>query len=397
MKMSKQVKSKSLLILTAAVIVLSLGFIVSCGIGPQQKIDLLDEGNYAVDLSSASEYDANNATDLSVCDSSADPLGEPQACYKLGAVWNASGNKDLPPSLAGTELTIEAMIKNKVASDATDDTGTAWDETKLNGGIFSFYDSGGVMMWVKNNEPKFGIRIPGTRPTDCGVAAKPTISCDPSTQYTVSSGAASEVASGNWTHVAGVLVNEVHSHTETSSCTATAMAETPHLDIYINGQFKDCASSGFHFAVNPTYTVNKERIGVGQLIAIKPTGEGGYWKEDFNVDSLDATTRFNGVIDEVRLWTVARTADEIDSCWNRELGLEGSCARTSDLKIYWRFNEKEGALVHDFSGNAFNGSKNEIILANILNSIKAGDIESSGYPSSTPSSWSYGWTTGYPF
>ncbi len=363
MRTLTQVKSKSLLILAAAIIVLCAGFvIISCGTGPQQKVELLDEGNYAVDFSSAS-----------TSTSSSEEI--------VGTIWilKSLANKDLP-SLAGTEFTIEAMIKSKA--------------TTLNGGIFSHYDSGGVLMWVADNTPKFGIRIPTTGSSN-----------DPSNKYTVS-GSSTEIASGDWTHIAGVLVNEAHSHTATSSCTAAAMAETPHLDLYINGQFKDCASTGSQFAVDPTYDVNKERMGIGQLVATKPYGYGEYTKTDFDVDYsydegvyVNIATRFEGIIDEVRLWTTARTATEISSCWNKELGIEGTCARTSDLKGYWRLNENKGALVHDFSGNVFNGSKKEITVAIPINDTNQTDniMPSTGYPSTTPASWSYGWVTGYPF
>ncbi|NOZ68185.1 MAG: LamG domain-containing protein [Deferribacteres bacterium] len=372
MKTLKQAKSKSLLILIAAIIVLCAGFIIiSCGLGPQQKIELLDEGNYAIDFSSAST-------------SSSEAI--------VGTVWalKSLANKDLP-SLAGTEFTIEAMVKSKVAASATDDGTTAWDETKLNGAIFSQYDSGGVIMWVKDNEPKFGIRIPTSGSTN-----------DPNNTYSVSGGTV-EITSGGWTHIAGVLVNEDHSAVH-AACSAGdgSESEMPHLDIYINGQFKDCATTDYHFAVAPTYDVNKERMGIGQLVATKPYGYGEYTKADFEVDSLDITTRFEGIIDEFRLWDVARTKTEIANCWNKELGIEGACMRTSDLKIYWRFNDNTGALIHDFSGNAFNGSKKEITISSVgdtdaSNPKKPHIPEGGYYPSTTPASWSYGWVTGYSF
>ncbi len=363
MKMLKQIKSKSLLILVAAILILCGGFvIISCGTGPQQKVELLDTGPYAIDFSSASASTTSEAN--------------------VGAVWilKSLAQKDLP-SLADTEFTIEAMIKSKA--------------TTLNGGIFSQYDSGGVIMWVADNELKFGIRIPTTGTSN-----------DPSDKYTVSSGDTT-VATDEWTHVAGVLVNAAHSHTATTSCTAAAMAETPHLDIYVNGQFNDCASTGSQYAVAPTYDINKERIGIGQLIATKPYGYGEYTKTDFDVDYsydeasyVDIATRFEGIIDEVRLWTVARTATEIQNCWNKELGIDGNCVRDDNiLKGYWRFNENKGALIHDFSGNVFNGSKKEIAITIPINDTNQSNniMPTTGYPSTTPTSWNYGWVTGYPF
>ncbi|MCK4357911.1 MAG: hypothetical protein KAW92_04085, partial [Candidatus Cloacimonetes bacterium] len=65
------------------------------------------------------------------------------------------------------------------------------------------------------------------------------------------------------------------------------------------------------------------------------------------VDYLDAGRYFNGDMDEVRIWNVARTRQEI--CQSMHSTLEGT---ESNLVSYFQFNEGEGDIAHDVvSGN----------------------------------------------
>ncbi len=59
---------------------------------------------------------------------------------------------------------------------------------------------------------------------------------------------------------------------------------------------------------------------------------------------------FEGLIDDVRIWNIARTQSEISD--SREAELTGS---ESGLVGYWRFNEGEGQFAHDSSGNLNDG------------------------------------------
>jgi len=138
------------------------------------------------------------------------------------------------------------------------------------------------------------------------------------------------------------------------------MAEKPHLDIYVNGVFKDCASTGGNFVTqNPGNT-----IGIGRL--------------EYDLDGLSNTPTLDGVIDEVRFWTVARTASQIQTCMSQELGIEGDCQIDSSLKGHWRFNEGSGTSVYDFSGNGYSGT--------IQSPVRA-----------TANLWDGGWVSSYHF
>jgi hypothetical protein len=59
---------------------------------------------------------------------------------------------------------------------------------------------------------------------------------------------------------------------------------------------------------------------------------------------------FDGLIDEVRIWNVARTEVQIQQSMNQRL--------TGDepgLAAYWNFDEGEGQMFMDFTGNGSNG------------------------------------------
>jgi hypothetical protein len=55
---------------------------------------------------------------------------------------------------------------------------------------------------------------------------------------------------------------------------------------------------------------------------------------------------FKGELDEFRIWSVARTAAEIQTTMHT-----GLCAPQSNLWVYWKFDEGSGTTVFDHSGN----------------------------------------------
>jgi hypothetical protein len=253
------------------------------------------------------------------------------------------------PSIADTELTIEAWVKSK----ATD------------GGIFSRMDpSRGVILYVKNDEPKFAMRV------QTAITSTPD-SPTPTAAYVVGSGF--KLLKDAWTHIAGVIANEDHSSVHPAvTClkgdgSPGGETETPHLDVYVNGEIKKCGTTwgapndqatGPQFADNPSH----ERLYLGFV-------------ESGPIDGVDGT--INAVIDEVRFWMTGRTVAQIQTCMNQDLGSEGDCSsKNPDLIGYWPFNEGEGSIVTDFSGNG--------LSASLLNFR----------PYET--AWEDGWVTGYP-
>lgn len=67
--------------------------------------------------------------------------------------------------------------------------------------------------------------------------------------------------------------------------------------------------------------------------------------------SVDGREEFEGQLDEVRIWQVARTEEDFQQ--ERLLNLSGN---QPGLVGYWQFNEQEGDTVFDLSGSANNGT-----------------------------------------
>ena len=55
---------------------------------------------------------------------------------------------------------------------------------------------------------------------------------------------------------------------------------------------------------------------------------------------------FHGALDEVRLWSVARTPGQIQANWDREVD-----PTTAGLAGYWRFEEGVGSTTFDYAGS----------------------------------------------
>lgn len=67
--------------------------------------------------------------------------------------------------------------------------------------------------------------------------------------------------------------------------------------------------------------------------------------------SGNGTNSFDGKINDVRVWDDVRTGTEITNNYDRQLNGD-----EANLKAYWTFNEGDGTVAHDSSGNNYDGT-----------------------------------------
>jgi hypothetical protein len=309
MKIFEQIKGKSPLFLVSAILILCAGFIIEgCG-DPELKTTDSKKGQCALDFT--------------------------RAGADVGVVF--AGN-DSFPSIAGKEVTVEAWIMPKASSTP--------------GGIFGRADNNGILMWMEDYVPKFTVRVLTSATSTPGTT-------DGSVDYTVEGIA---LAQGIWSHIAGVLVDDDHTNSSGDgdvhgACTvAGAESQRPHLDLYVNGHFVDCATvyGGTSLQGDPDPA---DPAKADQSVT-DPDIFGGTSDSNYATIGLADASQFEGVVDEVRLWTVARTSAQMKACMGRELSTsgDGDCGiNTKKLKGYWRFNECEHAKTMDWSGAGSSG------------------------------------------
>jgi hypothetical protein len=159
MKQLYEIKRKLSLLLLIGIAILCMSFIfINCGVGPQSKIINSDSGQFAVDCGAA-------------------PGGTVAGGEKQGCVIYFVSEELL--NRQGPEVTVEAWVKRKTDS--------------LTGFVVDRHATEGVVMWVKDNEPKFAI-------TRIGRELGST-----STDFIVDSNFS--LATNTWYHIAGVLTN----------------------------------------------------------------------------------------------------------------------------------------------------------------------------------------------
>ena len=100
-----------------------------------------------------------------------------------------------------------------------------------------------------------------------------------------------------------------------------AVWEGGDLKIYVNGQFDGMIKTG-------TPIPNSLPLWVGS----SPFG---------------ITTTWRGAIDEVRIWSVARSQDQIQSNMNQYI-----CGNEKGLRAYWSFDEGQGEELRDTIGHS---------------------------------------------
>ncbi len=325
------------LILVSLILILCAGFIlINCGAGPQLKNIDPDTGQFALDFTDCPGTDCHGVLDTTIL-------------------------QEEPNLIANKELTVEAWVKSKATSTAS-----------FTGGILGRFDNAGIVLYVKGGVPKVAIKRVVASGTSTATA-----------DYIANSNMTA-IADALWHHIAGVLTRADHSAehtdctnmTDTVDCTAGGVTcnDDIHLDIYVDGVYRDC---------NTTYGASND-----------PATSPGYAGEPFNphvvvgraavpaktIEGVGANL-FPGVIDETRLWRVARSKSDIEACMDDELSFTEPCSRMSGTGLisYMRFNEGQGNVISDWAG------------------LGSGiTIYSNTNPPPISFKWLTGWTTGAP-
>lgn len=301
MKKIEQIKTLSLLLITG-ILILSASFIImSCGTDPQLKAQDPLGGAWALDTTT---------------------------CPESGCVVTIPyvGLNESRRDITGKEVTIEALIKPK---------------TNSTGIIFSFQEARGIALSVVSTaattstpaalKPKFSIKRVVTSAT--GMNGTSTV------EYTVTGTV--DLILDTWAHIAGILVNDDHTSVAGHGTCAGAESDTPHMDIYVDGNFAGCAAT-----TGGTSADGDPDSDVFPGFAHNPAG------------LTAGTGGFQGIIDEARIWVDARSESELEECMDEELGKTGTCNRlTDDLMLYFRFNEGSGSTVNDYTGAGSGGGE----------------------------------------
>ncbi len=117
-----------------------------------------------------------------------------------------------------------------------------------------------------------------------------------------------------------------------SNLNSISMGEWTHVAVVWDG-------SGVRFYIN------------GELdspVSTSGTGNSTNW---VNIGQENASRRYNGMIDDVRIWSVVRTEQEI-----RESMTSSLSGNETGLVGYWKFNEGSGGTAFDSSPSNNNGS-----------------------------------------
>jgi hypothetical protein len=417
MKRLYQSREKLLLFLIMAILTLCVGFlIIGCGNSPQQKVKDTDKGSYAIDFSlcpgdkCAGEVEGTDGNPLPSIEgkeftveawvkrspdstlnggifgrfaakgfglyvknnvpkfvirrvpTTGDELLANRTavseCFKLGttttecvvqAVTAArETNNSAPATLAVPDPPsnwTDGTATTTLPSRAFNSESATSTFTLTNMPLTYGSTSTQVTMTVTlDNATANGIILGGNTVQFSGPGDTPSITVTSTKVY------AKSLVADLWTHIAGVLTTEDHSNVNKGNC-PTVGAEQPHLAIYINGELNNCATTNEQYAKDPTAGIN---FTLGKLTP----SEGELLDDLYPIenDEITGSMNFEGAIDEVRLWTTARTEDQIKACMNQELGMGGTCDRLdSNLIGYWRLNEGEGAEFTDFSGYGYTG------------------------------------------
>jgi hypothetical protein len=143
------------------------------------------------------------------------------------------------------------------------------------------------------------------------------------------------------------------------------------LDLEVRDDFNEKATSltetfsfGTWYHVAGTYDGTTVKLYIdGNLVGTHAVSksidwDSGYFGSYIGGNGRDPFNKFNGELDEVRVWNVARSQSEIQACMKRRLtGTEPG------LVGYYRFDEGTGQIVRDLSPAGKHGSLGPSVVA----------------------------------
>ena len=132
---------------------------------------------------------------------------------------------------------------------------------------------------------------------------------------------------------------------------ATYDYATRKVCIYVNGKLQSEGSDLGNAAATPFNLAGRAFYDLYQQDPVtyeQYKGWGGF-RQFFLGKSYDDSRQLNGDITEVRVWSVARTADEI---WENMYDVD---PHTTGLIGYWKFDEGQGNVIRDWTGNGNDG------------------------------------------
>jgi len=99
----------------------------------------------------------------------------------------------------------------------------------------------------------------------------------------------------------------------------------------------------------------------GSLVATRTAPDTFYASNNYGYQIGKVDNYFEGQIDEVAIWDVALSTNDITALYNSGFGLKssansGNYDNSGDLFRYWKFNEGNGSTLTDNTSNSNNGS-----------------------------------------
>ena len=99
----------------------------------------------------------------------------------------------------------------------------------------------------------------------------------------------------------------------------------------------------------------------GSLVATETAPDTFNASDDYGYQIGKVDNYFEGQIDEVAIWDVALSINDINALYNSGFGLKssansGNYDNSGDLVGYWKFNEGNGSTLTDNTSNSNNGS-----------------------------------------